>query len=68
MNHSPQIQVDMLLQVFTVNGNLTLPPIIILPEKMYKEMTYKKKPRNKLTTIEGLLRFFVSEEAKKNYR
>ncbi|CAG8516584.1 uncharacterized protein OCT59_006319 [Rhizophagus irregularis] len=65
MNYSPQNQVDMLLQVFTVNGNLSLPPIFILPERMYKDITYKKKPGNKLTTIEGLLRFFISKEAKK---
>lgn len=55
----------MLLQVFTINGVLTLPPIIILPGRMYKDITHKRKPNNRLTSIRGLLHFFVAEEAKK---
>jgi hypothetical protein len=60
-----QAQFAMLLQVFIINGALTLPQIIILPERMYKDLTYKKKPRNKPTNMRGLVQFFVSREAQR---
>ncbi|GES87224.1 hypothetical protein GLOIN_2v1767629 [Rhizophagus clarus] len=66
MNSLPlETQCNMLLQGFYTNGGLTLPPIAILPERMYKKLTHRKKPGNKPTNTRSLLQFFVSEAAKR---
>src|SRR5436853_365553 len=59
-----QTQFTILLQVFIINGVLMLPPIIIFPERMYKDLTYNKKPTNKPIYMRSLLQIFVSKEAK----